>query len=344
MKKFLALVLALALALSLVACGNEPTEPATTPDSSEPTVEATSPADGYPDHTVSIVVPFAAGSGSHALATSAANALMDKFTSAVTNVEGGGGATGAMEVLNSDPDGYTMLCSTTENVAAGRVNGTYADADAYKKFVCVGVVGESQQILIASKASGFTTLEEVMEYATAHPGELTCSGATANSYTNAMALLIFKQLGIDVRFVPYDSVVNATTACMAGTIDLCLYGTDNAASALESGDCVGICMLSAERSSFFPDLPTAAESYPDLCKDFNYSIYRCFFMPPETPVEIADAMSAMLANLSDSQEFKDILTAQKLESNYKNRAEMEQILATRADECVEMYELLAAQK
>lgn len=340
MKKYLALVLALILTLSLVACGNKTTE--TTPDENE--VVESSPADGYPDHTVNIIVPFAAGSGSHALATSASNALMDKFASAVTNVEGGGGSTGAMEVLHSDPDGYTMLCSTTENIAAGRVNGTYSDPDAYQKFVCVGVVGESQQILIASKQSGFTTLEEVMEYATAHPGELTCSGATANSYTNAMALLIFKQLGVDIRFVPYDSVVNATTACMAGTIDLCLYGTDNASSALESGDCVGICMLSAERSSFFPDIPTAAESYPDLCKDFNYSIYRCFFMPPETPVEIADAMSAMLADLGNSQEFKDILTAQKLESNYKDRTEMAEILAARADECVEMYDLLAAQK
>lgn len=349
MKKTLSLILAAAMALSLVACGSSEKPAASAPAPSAPAASAPAAtpapaptAPDYPDGTVTVVVPFAAGSGSHVLATAAANVLQGDVTMAVTNVEGGGGSVGAMEVYNSDNDGYTMLCSTIENVAAGRVNGTYAQPDAYEKLTCVATVGGAPQILIASKASGFTTLQEVIDYATAHPGELTCSGATANSYTMAMAMLIFDQLGVDIRFVPYDSVTNASTACMAGTIDLCLYGSDNAAVPLESGDCVGIAMLSADRSSMYPDLPTAAEQCPDLCADFDYWIYRSFFMPPETPTELADIMSEKLEALMDSQDFLELLTTQKLEPNFLNRTEMADALAKRAEEVVKMYELMNA--
>lgn len=341
-KKTLSMILAIAMSFSLAACGAKEETPAPAP--SQPTTsqpEASAPAEiKYPDGTVNVVVPFAAGSGSHVLATAAANVLQGDVVMAVTNVEGGGGAVGAMEVYNSDADGYTMLCSTVENVAAGRVNGTYAQPDAYEKLTCVATVGGAPQILIASKASGFTTLQEVIDYATANPGKLTCSGATANSYTQAMAMLIFDQLGVDIRFVPYDSVTNASTACMAGTIDLCLYGSDNAAVPLESGDCVGIAMLSADRSTMYPDLPTAAEQCPELCADFDYWIYRSFFMPPETPAEIAKIMADKLEALMDSQDFLDLLATQKLQPNFMGPDEMSAALAKRAEEVVKMYELM----
>lgn len=326
MKKLVSLMLAVVMVFALAACGKEPAE--------------TDPAAKYPERTVTVVVPFAAGSGSHALAVAAQNALQSKVTMAVTNVEGGGGSVGAMEVYHATADGYTMLCSTIENVAAGRVNGTYQEADAWEKMRCVAVVGGCPQIMIASKASGLTTLQEVIDYAKANPGKLTVSGATANSYTNAMALLIIKQLGVDIRWVSYDSVTNASKDCMAGKIDLCIYGSDNAASPVASGDCVPIAMLSATRSSFYPDLPTAAEQCPDLCKDFDYWIYRTFFMPPETPTAVADKMSEMLKALGEDAGFKDVLTAQKLEFSYKNRTETEKALKARAEEAVQMYDLL----
>lgn len=317
MKKLLTVVLCLAMVLSMTACGSD--EPA----------EAT-----YPDGTINVVVPFAAGGGQHVLATAISSAV--DATMVVTNVTGGGGSTGAMEVLHSNADGYTVLCSTLQNIAAGAYNGTYQEADAWEKFVPAATVAGDRMMMIASKASGFTSLEDIVEYSKANPGKLTVTGATANSYTQLVIEKFMADLGVEWEFVPFDGENACRNACMGGQVDLCIFGTAASSTAIDSGDCVGICMLSAERSSYYPEIPTVAEIM-DGFDAYDFTIYRCYMLPPETDTAVADTLGGIIEAAMANEEFIASCESMFLEVGYMNREKTTEVITNVYNECGEMY-------
>lgn len=339
MKKFTAITLALVMILALAACGQQ-AAPATqapaaaAPATEEAPVAESSPADAYPQNPVNVIVPFSAGGGQTVMARAIESALDMPQPMVISNVEGGGGSTGAMEVLNSKADGYTVLCSTIENIAAGKVNGAYADPDAYSKFTKVCSVAGEKMMVIASKASGFTCIQDVIDYATAHPGEVSFVGATNKSYTHAVIGKLIKDLGIDAYFVPYDGESNARTAVMGGHEDVCVFGVSASSVAIDSGDCVPLCVLSSERSAYYPDVPTINE---ELGFNYDFTIYRCYVMPPETDQAVADKLADYIKAAVETEEFKESCDSMFLEISFMDSATLESTINRRVDDCVEMY-------
>jgi len=342
MKKLLALTLAMAMCLALVACGGSKTSTAPAASSAAPAA-SNAPAEAKPviDYTkkpINVIVPFAAGGGQHVLAT-AVNGATPDYNMVITNVTGGGGATGIMETLHSKNDGWTVCCSTINNVAAGAWNGAYPDPDAWNKLTCVGSVAGDRMIVIASKASGFTSLEDIVAAAKAAPGEVSVTGATANSYTQAVAEMWMEDLGIECNYVPFDGEQAARNATMGGQVDVCIFGVGAAQTAIDSGDCVGICMLSAERSSFFPDVPTIAEVYPEL-DNYDFTVYRGYYMPQDTDPAIVAEFEKVLAQCVEDPSFKETCDSLFLEITYMDSAEMTEALKKMVDDCQKMYEIM----
>lgn len=346
MKKTLSLILALVMVFALCACGKTaapapaPAAPAAeAPAAEAPVAEApAAPVIDYTSKPVTVIVPFAAGGGQHVLAT-AVNAGTESVDMVINNVTGGGGAVGIMELLNSKNDGWTVGCSTINNVAAGAWNGAYPDPDAWKKVTPVASVAGDRMIMLASKASGYTSLEDIVAFSKENPGKLTVTGATANSYTQAVAELFMADLGVEWAYVPFDGETACRNAVMGGQVDLCIFGVGAAQTALQSGDCVGICLLAPQRSTYFPEIPTVGEIYPELAS-YDQTVYRCYYMPENTDPAIVDAFEAVLEECVSSQAFIDSMNGLFLEITYMNAEETTAMLETMVNDCQKMYEIM----
>lgn len=355
MKKIVAALLALLMLAVFAACGSKPAQTTTTTPSEtktetkaeEPKKEEAKPAIDYTKKTVTVIVPFAAGGGQHVLAT-AVQGCTPNVNMVITNVTGGGGAVGIMELLNSKNDGWTVGCSTLNNVAAGAFNGAYPDPDAYKKLTMVASVAGDRMIMIANKAfmekNGFKTLEDVVNYSKNNPDNgFKVTGATANSYTQAVAELFMSKLGVKWAYVPYDGEQSARNAIMGGDCDLCIFGVGAAQSAISGGYCTGLCLLSPERSTFFPEVPTCGEIYAEL-KNFDHTVYRCYYMPENVDPAIVAEFEKILEGCAKSEEFKKTCDGLFLEITYMGSAEMQAKMDQMIIDCEEMYKIMNAGK
>lgn len=334
MKRFLTLILALAMTLSLAACDTK--ETTTPPDSSN---DGSTEVEAWtPSKTINCIVPFGAGGGTDVMARAVA-AVMDTPNGVViTNIEGGGSSIGAMEAYHADPDGHTIFCVGLEALIAGVLSGTYPESDSYEKFIPLCSAGDDHFIVTASKASGFTSLEDLVAYATANPGKVTCAGTGSMSITNAATEMFFAACGIDVQYVPYDGASKNRAAVMGGHNDISVLLVSEAATCIDSGDVTPLCVLGSERSEFYPDVPCASE-VGDY--DIDVSFHRAFFCTPDTPTEIVEALDAMMKEACDNAETQETLRSLYYAPNYIGSAELKELGDVRYQELTDVFASLS---
>lgn len=285
MKRLIALILCISLILCVVGCG-------------------TSETDAYPERTINLIVPFAAGGGTDVMCRAIVASLDIPQAMVITNIEGGGSSVGTMEAYYSEPDGYTVLSLALEALIAGCYSGTYTESDAYENFVHLCSMATDGQILLASKKSGFKTLQDILDYAETNSSDLTICGTGSMSFTNAAAVELITTLGLDIEYVPYDGASKSRAAVMGGHEDLAVMGISEAYSAIDSGDAIPICVLTAERSEFYPDVPSINE-LGDY--ELDIALHRAFFLPPGTPQEIVDYLDSAFAEAANDSELQDTL-------------------------------------
>ncbi len=212
MKKILGVILVFMLCLSAFAQGGS---------------EAAAVADmsNYPSRTMTFIVNRAAGGSTDLIARAVANSIQkDKgITTTVVNYDGGDGLIGVNELMNAAPDGYTFSvigCTEIPNMLANFEEAAFTKDDLYP--VCQ--LASKSRILVCAPNSPFKTLDDLKEYALAHPGEVTC--AVAGSNTMYLPEIIEKELGIDLTIVNAGSGNNAFTMVLGGHSDIAIIGAN----------------------------------------------------------------------------------------------------------------------
>ena len=319
MKKVFAFLVACLMTMSLAACGNSAGE---STKAEEPAKTEEPAKIDYPTKTINMIVPFGAGGGTDVMARAIATAVDLQQGIVVTNIEGGGSSIGAMEAYHADPDGYTLLCVGLEPIIAGVYSGTYPEADAYEKFIPLCSAADDQFIVMASKASGYRSLEDAVAAAKAAPGKLTCAATGSMSITNAATEMFFDACGIDVQYVPYDGAAKARAAVMGGHNELSVMLVSEATPAIDSGDAIPICVLGSERCEFYPDVPCVSE-VGDY--DLDVSFHRAFFCTPGTPQEIVDVLEAAFQKACEDPEVQQTLRDLNYAPNFVNSADLKAI-------------------
>ncbi|MGZ5083541.1 MAG: tripartite tricarboxylate transporter substrate binding protein [Usitatibacter sp.] len=209
-------------------------------------------AQQFPSKPVRIVVPFPPGGGADALARIMQPALTRMWGQPVIveNKPGASGHIGADFVAASEPDGYTLLMSSTASLTEKNV----------ASFAPVTLVSASPYVIVASPKVPARDVRELIEYARKNPGKLSfgSSGTGAASHLSAE---LFKSLaGIDMLHVPYKGTGQAVTDLLAGQIDLMFAPAQTVMPHVQAGKLRAYAVTSAKRFSILPDLPTVAES------------------------------------------------------------------------------------
>jgi tripartite-type tricarboxylate transporter receptor subunit TctC len=251
-------------------------------------VAATVAADAqqWPTRPIRVISPFAAGSASD----TTGRVVLDQVSQNIGQpmvIEvraGAGGTIGFAQVAKADPDGYTLVTSSS-SMGTETVLHRTLPYDPVRDFVPVALFGVQPNVLVTSTQSGFKTLADLVAAAKAKPGTLTFASAGIGSSSHMAAERFRLAANIDVRHVPFRET--GITEVMAGRIDFYFLPVAAAASALGSGKLVVLTVSSPTRMPLLPDAPSVVEAgYPDA----QFRFWVGLSAPAKTPRPIVDKL------------------------------------------------------
>jgi tripartite-type tricarboxylate transporter receptor subunit TctC len=257
----------------------------------------------YPSAPVTLVVPFAAGSGTDAVARIVGKKLSDRLTQPVLieNRAGANGQIAAQFVAKAKADGYTLLMTTNTSHSANPSLVSNLKYDPIKDFTPVARVGELPFALVVSQNDSAKTLKEWIENAKRNPGKF--SYATPNSTSLVASETIKRIAGIDVVGIPYKSSPQALTDLIGGSIHMYVVDLGSGISMIKAGTVKVLGVTTKEPLGAIPGAPPIATIVPG----FDLTSWNGIFGPAGMPKPVADKINAELQQVLEDKEVKDRL-------------------------------------
>src|SRR5512135_2379962 len=243
-------------------------------------------AQQYPTRPIRVISPYPAGSASDTVT----RVVMDQVSQVIGQpvvIEmrpGAGGSIGFGSVAKSDPDGYTLVTSSSSMATESVLHKTLP-YDPVRDFVPVVLIGTSPNLLVASAKSGFKTVADLVAAAKAKPGTLTFASAGIGSSSHMAAERFRLSANIDVRHVPFRE--GGLMQVMGGNIDFYFIPLAAAASALHSDKLTLLAVSSPTRVPLLPDVPSVTEAgYPDAV----FRFWNGLSAPAKTPRDVVQKL------------------------------------------------------
>lgn len=215
MKKAMALALsAMMLVAALTGCGSSQ-DPAASGSGSGSQAGSSAAELDYPKQNINVVVQYSAGGGTDLSVRGVLDGVKDvPVNFSVSNVTGNGGLIGLTQVANSKADGYTLGVVNTDFIINMVLGNTDMTLDTFSPLACAL---RDPFVLIIGNNENYSTLEEFVDYAKAHPGEIVV-GETGTGAAPTLAITAMENaLGIDVSNVTYDGAPTASPPLWAAT-------------------------------------------------------------------------------------------------------------------------------
>jgi len=251
-------------------------------------------AGSFPDHPITIVVPFAVGGSTDLSARLVAEELgaTQNMPAIVVNRTGGGGVLGWSNVARQPADGYTLL--TTEMsfaIAPGLLPSL--PFDAHRGFAHIITAVQVPHVLVVNPDVPAKTVQELIALAKARPGKLFYGSGGTGTNTH-LAAELFKDVAgkLDIVHVPYKGAGAVLADLMGGQVQMLITSLPTALPLIQAGKLRALMLASDKRSPALPDVPSAPEvGLPQLDIEF----WIGFAAPAGTPPQIVDKLSHAIA-------------------------------------------------
>lgn len=262
----------------------------------------------YPDRTLKMVAPMAAGGGTDAVARVFALKLAARLGHPVIveNRPGAGGQLGTEIVAGAPPDGYTMLFTSSSALTLPYLRKTRFDLQ--RDFVPVGQVGVGNFAIVTNPKLPYRTLQEFVTAAKASPGKFTFGSAGQGSAGHLAGELFKSRTGIDMIHVPFKSSSEITQALVSSTIDSSIDVLTVQKPQIESGMVRGLATTGGERDSVLPNLPTVNESKV-ANGGYEMTYWFAMFLPAKTPTAVVERVQREFAVVMKDPEIIDRVRA-----------------------------------
>lgn len=229
----------------------------------------------YPNKPITLVIPFAAGSGTDFVARTVAQKLSERLKQPVVvdNKAGASAQIAAQFVAKAAPDGYTLFMTTNTSHSANPWMFKTLNYDPIKDFTPIVRVGELPFALAINPKIPAQTLQEFIDYAKKTPGKL--AYATPNS-TSLVAMETIKKIaGLDIVGVPYKASPQAMTDLISGEVQVYVVDLGSGMSSLKSDRVRLLAVTTAKGSQSFPGTPSIAS----VVKGFDLVSWNGIFWP-----------------------------------------------------------------
>jgi tripartite-type tricarboxylate transporter receptor subunit TctC len=249
----------------------------------------------FPSRPAHLVVPFTPGTGADILARLLGARLSEHWKSAVVvdNRAGATGNIGADLVAKSAPDGYTLLFTATSFATNPPLARALA-FDPVKSFTPVALVAAGALAVLVNPQVPAATLREFIALAKREPGKLHYASPGTGGIQHLAMELLKLEAGINLVHVPYKGLSGALSDLAGGHVQAAVSALQSAAPQVHSGKLRMLGVMSASRSTAFPDVPTLAEQgLPGLEVDTWYAL----FAPAGTPAPVVAKWNADLNRL-----------------------------------------------
>jgi tripartite-type tricarboxylate transporter receptor subunit TctC len=258
----------------------------------------------YPNKPVRLIVGFAPGGINDVVARMVAEGLTPALgqTVVVENRPGAGATVAADLVSKSKPDGYTLLLGSISNIAMAPSQYKNLPYDPGKDFAHISPVAGNACVLVVNPKFQAQTVKDIISLAKQKPGELVYGSGGLGSSTHFVVELFTSMAGISMSHTAYKGDNPSATDVVAGHIPMAFPSMAAAMPFIKSGQLKPVAVSTSQRSSFFPDLPTVAESG---VPGFDVRIWLGVFAAPATPREIVNKLNAEIAKVTQLPSVKE---------------------------------------
>ena len=264
-------------------------------------------AAAYPERTITMVVPVAAGGTTDVVARIMADHMSRTLGQQIVieNVTGAGGTVGATRVMKAAPDGYTILMGNLGTQAASV--GLYPNLayDPRRDFEPVMNAAATPMVVAAKKDLPVKDFREFVALLKKNGAKMNYGTGGVGATSHLTCLFLSSLLDVDPQHVPFRGSGPALNALLSGQIDYVCDQTVGIVPQVQANEVKGLVVAVPSRVPVIPNVPTSKEQ--DL-PQFQATGWNAMFAPKGTPKEIVDRLNtAARAALKDESVRKRLL-------------------------------------
>ena len=266
----------------------------------------------FPSKTVTLIVPFAPGGPTDAMARILAAALRGPLgqTVIVENKAGAGGNLGAEAVARAPADGYTLLFGTSGPLAINQYLYSKVGYDPLKSFAPVIQVGYLPNVLVVNPKVPVHNLQDLVALAKTPNSSLSYASSGNGASSHLAGVMFNRRAGTDIQHVPYKGTGPALNDLLGGQVTMTFTDVLTALPHIQAGKLRALGVTTAQRSKALPNVPTLAEQG---MKDFDVSVFFGIVAPAATPPAVVSKLNAAFAQALQQPDVRANLASQGLE-------------------------------
>lgn len=275
----------------------------------------------FPEKAITIIVPYSPGGSSDLSARPLAAALGKALGESVVvvNKPGAGGSIGAAEAVKSKADGYTLFNGSNGNMEilpyTRDVGYSTFDLKPVARTVTAGLT------VAVNKESPFNTLQDLIDYAEANPGELQCGTPGAAGLHHLTLEALKDATGVDIVHVPFEGANPAMAALLGGHIDMTISTTVEVSGHYKTGEMKILATSQAgspDRLEAMPDIP----SFTELGIDITLGSWYGILAPADTPDEVIAILTKEIERAMSDADVLRACESLTLTPSYLNPADL----------------------
>jgi tripartite-type tricarboxylate transporter receptor subunit TctC len=243
----------------------------------------------WPEHPVTLVVPWAPGGSTDILARMLAEHLTKSLGQPflVDNKAGASGNIGSNAVAKAKPDGYTLLVGSMSTHAMNGALYTNMPFRPVDDFAPISLLAFVTNTVVTNPSLPVHNIKELIAYAKAHPGQINYASAGPGSTNHLSAALLEKLAGIKMTHVPYKGGAPAVLATVSGDTQLLFTAGTQSLPHVKAGKLRLLAVTEAKRSALLPDTPTVGETVPG----YELAVWYGFFGPKDLPSDVVKRLN-----------------------------------------------------
>ncbi|MFZ5650874.1 MAG: tripartite tricarboxylate transporter substrate binding protein [Bacillota bacterium] len=290
----------------------------------------------YPTKPINYVIAFDAG-GQSDIEARRQQPLLEKYLGQPITISykpGGGGAVAWAELVNQKPDGYYMAGFNIPHIILQPIERK----EAGYKTEQINPVAIFQKTIIGlavPKDSPYNTLEDFIKAAKEKPGSITIGGSGTNTGPHLFTLLLEKEAGIKLQYVPFTGAAPATQALLGGHTKAMAGNSDDLVKHTDKIKILG--MASDQRFKALPDAPTFKEKNLNI----SVSVDRGVAVPPGTDPAIVKKLEEAFLKIANDEAIKAQMLKDGFEPVAMGAADSKKYIEDRAKVFSELYKSVA---
>ena len=264
----------------------------------------------YPTRNITLVLPFAAGSG-----TDTTTRLIGKelgvalgVNTVIDNKAGANGSIAASYVARSAPDGYTLFVTTNTTHSANPYLLKIMSYDPVKDFTPIARTGDLPFMLVINPEIPANSVAELIALAKKEPGKFSYASGSSSAIVSGATFA--RLAGIDLLHIPYKSSPPALTDVIAGRVSMMFIDVPTGLPHVNAKALKALAVTTKKRSALLPQLPTM----DDTVKGFDITSWQGYLGPANMPKEIVTKLNAEIRKIIERPDIKNQLAERGMEA------------------------------